>query len=123
MGAGVSGVYVGRGVLRNPWILAQARDLLEGKPARSITHEERGQFLLDYMQLLLSENVPESGKALSRERWVINKIRALCSWYTKGFEGGAQFRIGVNAAKSISELRDLVERFFLLARSPVGPFA
>ena len=112
MQSGVSGVYVGRGVLRNPWILAQARDLMEGKPARQVLLEERGQFLLDYMQLLLSENVPDSGKALSRERWVINKIRALCSWYTKGFDGGAQFRIGVNSAKSIAELQDLIDRFF-----------
>ena len=112
MRSGVSGVYVGRGVLRNPWILAQARDLREGKPARQVLLEERGQFLLDYMQLLLSENVPDSGKALSRERWVINKIRALCSWYTKGFEGGAQFRIGVNSAQSIAELQYLIDRFF-----------
>ena len=110
--SGVSGVYVGRGVLRNPWVLAQARDLLEGKPARRITLEDRGQFLLDYMRLLLSENVPESGKALSRERWVINKIRALCSWYTKGFDGGAQFRIGVNSAQSTPELEDLIQNFF-----------
>jgi tRNA-dihydrouridine synthase B len=112
--SGVSGVYVGRGVLRNPWILAQARDLMEGRPVRQITHEERGQFLLDYMQLLLTENVPDSGKMLSRERWVINKIRALCSWYTKGFDNGAQFRIGVNSAKSIDELRNLIETFFML---------
>ncbi len=28
----VSGVLVGRGVLRNPWILAQAQDLVEGRP-------------------------------------------------------------------------------------------
>jgi tRNA-dihydrouridine synthase B len=110
--SGVSGVYVGRGVLRNPWILAQARDLMAGKPARQVMLEERGQFLLDYMQLLLSENVPDSGKALSRERWVINKIRALCSWYTRGFEDGAQFRIGVNSTKSIAELQDLIDRFF-----------
>ena len=138
MQAGVSGVYVGRGVLRNPWILAQARDLMAGRPARSITHEERGQFLLDYMQLLLAESLNEeegfrhkagglagqqaSGTpAVGRERWVINKIRALCSWYTKGFEGGAQFRIGVNSAKSISELRDLVETFFMLR--PAGLLA
>ena len=112
MQSGVSGVYVGRGVLRNPWLLAQARDLMQGKPARQVMLEERGQFLLDYMQLLLSENVPDSGKTLSRERWVINKIRALCSWYTKGFDGGAQFRIGVNSAKSIAELQDLIDRFF-----------
>lgn len=144
MEAGVSGVYVGRGVLRNPWILAQARDLMTGRPARTITDEERGQFLLDYMQLLLIENVDEaegfrhsavsSGpqglkssaqlnqrEAVGRERWVINKIRALCSWYTKGFEGGAQFRIGVNSAKSIAELQDLIEKFFLLRL--VGPLA
>jgi tRNA-dihydrouridine synthase B len=112
--AGVSGVYVGRGVLRNPWILSQARDLMAGKPARTVTMEERGQFLLDYMHLLLTENVPESGRMLSRERWVINKIRALCSWYTKGFDGGAQFRIGVNSAQSIGELRDLIEKFFVV---------
>jgi tRNA-dihydrouridine synthase B len=135
MQSGVSGVYVGRGVLRNPWILAQARDLMAGLPARSITHEERGQFLLDYMNLLLLESSGEaegfrhlapssrpqdlttSGpqrEAVGRERWVINKIRALCSWYTKGFEGGAQFRIGVNSTKSITELRDLIDKFFLL---------
>jgi tRNA-dihydrouridine synthase B len=113
MRSGVSGVYVGRGVLRNPWVLAQAQDLMEGRPARPILKEDRGRFLLDYMQLLLSENVPDSGKALSRERWVINKIRALCSWYTKGFDGGAQFRITVNSARSIQELQELIQEFFL----------
>ncbi len=130
--SGVSGVYVGRGVLRNPWVLAQACDLMEGKPARSITPEDRGQFLLDYMRLLLNEIEGEAEgfrhvapaqapspkpqaprEAVGRERWVINKVRALCSWYTKGFDGGAQFRIGVNAAKSIPELEDLIQRFFL----------
>jgi nifR3 family TIM-barrel protein len=131
--SGVSGVYVGRGVLRNPWVLAQACDLMEGKPARQITLEDRGQFLLDYMNLLLAENVDEvegfrhlapasspqalkpsspQREAVGRERWVINKIRALCSWYTKGFDGGAQFRIGVNSAKSTAELQELIERFF-----------
>ena len=32
MATGVSGVLVGRGVLRNPWILAQAADLAAGRP-------------------------------------------------------------------------------------------
>jgi tRNA-dihydrouridine synthase B len=137
MKSGVSGVYVGRGVLRNPWLLAQARDIMDGREARKISDEDRGQFLLDYMQLLLAENVDEaqgfrhsairpSGHqaiepAVGRERWVINKIRALCSWYTKGFDGGAQFRIGVNSTKSILELTDLIERFFL--HRPVGLMA
>src|SRR6187455_1172358 len=90
MKSGVSGVYVGRGVLRNPWILAQARDIMEGREARKISDEDRGQFLLDYMNLLLIENVDEEAgfrhtvrpagqqasglAAVGRERWVINKI-------------------------------------------------
>jgi tRNA-dihydrouridine synthase len=147
MRSGVSGVFVGRGVLRNPWILAQARDLMEGRPARTISPEERGRFLMDYMGLLLAECVDESqgfrhtvgnrepgtgnrdasapgsrlpvpvGPAVGRERWVINKLRALCTWYTKGFEGGSQFRIGVNSAKSIAELEDLIDKFFLVGAS------
>src|SRR5918911_876033 len=32
--SGVDGVLVGRGVLRNPWILAQAADIAAGRPAR-----------------------------------------------------------------------------------------
>src|SRR5918999_738386 len=44
---GVSGVLVGRGVLRNPWILAQAADLAAGRPAREVTMAQRGQFLLE----------------------------------------------------------------------------
>jgi hypothetical protein len=51
------------------------------------------------------------------DRWVINKVRALCSWYTKGFEHGAKLRISVNAAQSLDELRGLIADFFLLAPS------
>jgi tRNA-dihydrouridine synthase len=54
---GVGGVLVGRGVLRNPWILAQAADLASGRIARQVTLGERGQFLLDYIDLLLGEGL------------------------------------------------------------------
>src|SRR6476620_1638145 len=37
MRRGVDGVLVGRGVLRNPWILAQAQDLAAGASAREVT--------------------------------------------------------------------------------------
>lgn len=128
MREGVSGVYVGRGVLRNPWILAQAADLLAGRPARTIALEEKGQFLLDYIDLLLTEQVDEDAgfrhtapgneshaPARGRERWVINKIRALCSWYTKGLEGGAVFRTSVNTVDTVPQLRALVQDFFFVS--------
>src|SRR6266705_2951446 len=53
--AGVTGVLVGRGVLRNPWILAQAADVAAGRSPREVTLEARGRFLLDYIDLLANE--------------------------------------------------------------------
>ena len=124
---GVSGVFVGRGVLRNPWILAQARDLLAGRPARAVSDDERGRFLLEYIELLLDERLHEAegfrhvapgepgprSVATRHDRWVINKLRALCSWYTKGCDGGAHLRTAINRAESLSELRGIIEDFFL----------
>jgi nifR3 family TIM-barrel protein len=128
----VAGIIAGRGVLRNPWLLAQASDLLAGRPIRSVSNDERARFLLDYIDLLLHERVdeaigfrhvapmaPEEAErarqepAQGRERWVINKLRALMSWYSKGLDGGSHLRIRVNAAGSIHELRDIIHEFFV----------
>jgi tRNA-dihydrouridine synthase B len=107
----IEGVLVGRGVLRNPWILAQARDLAAGKPARAVTMPQRGQFLLDYIDLLQRERIDES-RAETHDRWVVNKLRALNSWYTKGLENGSHLRVAINSADSVSALRTLIADFF-----------
>ncbi|MEQ1573950.1 MAG: tRNA dihydrouridine synthase DusB [Vicinamibacterales bacterium] len=132
MFTGVSGVLVGRGVLRNPWILAQAQDLAQGRTPREVTLAERGKFLQDYIDLLLHERLGErqgirraasgteehearsanSLTARGHDRWVINKLRALCSWYSKGLEGGSLLRVRVNSAGSVTELREIVDEFF-----------
>jgi len=133
MKTGVSGVLVGRGVLRNPWILAQAADLVAGGEARTVTMRERGQFLLDYIDLLLDQRDLEpqgfrhvapgglqiSAPATGHERWVINKLRALCAWYSKGLDSGSHLRVAVNRAESIAHLRQIVEDFFITAPAPV----
>jgi nifR3 family TIM-barrel protein len=129
MASGVSGVLVGRGVLRNPWILAQAADLAAGRPPRAVSQRERGEFLCSYIQMLLDERVDEghgfrhtapgvetaAAPARGRERWVINKTRALCAWYSKGLEGGSQLRVRVNTAASLGELRAIIDQFFFAA--------
>jgi tRNA-dihydrouridine synthase B len=130
--SGVAGVLVGRGVLRNPWICAQAAALAEGRVPRPVTAEDRGAFLLDYIDLLLGERVDEpagfrhqaaptpgrDAAGLRRERWVINKLRALGPWFTKGLDDGSHVRVAINQAASIAELRDLIQRFFFHALSP-----
>jgi len=109
--SGVEGVLVGRGVLRNPWILAQAMDLAAGRPARVVTLEDRGNFLLEYIDLLMEERVDEA-RALTHDRWVVNKVRALGSWYTKGLENGSHLRTSINSASSLDALRQFIGEFF-----------
>jgi tRNA-dihydrouridine synthase B len=111
MRSGVEGVLVGRGVLRNPWILAQATDLAAGRAPREVTLADRGRFLLAYIDLLMHERVDE-GRAMTHGRWVVNKVRALASWYTKGLEGGTRLRTAINQAESLAALTDTIEDFF-----------
>jgi tRNA-dihydrouridine synthase B len=158
--AGVAGVLVGRGALRNPWIFAQAAASAKGQPILEVSLADRGRFLLEYIDLLLKgrrdepagfhhavidvtagfeaalrgfrpaneaadegeteaspglgevEGRPASRPARGRERWVINKLRALCAWYTRGLEGGAHLRVAVNQLESIPSLRETISRFF-----------
>src|SRR5882724_8687580 len=114
--SGVEGVLVGRGVLRNPWILAQAMDLAAGRPPRVVTLEDRGRFLLDYIDLLLKERVDDA-REVSHDRWVVNKIRALGSWYTKGLDNGSHLRTTINSASSLLVLREAITTFFF---APLG---
>jgi hypothetical protein len=51
-------------------------------------------------------------QARGHDRWVINKLRALNSWYTKGLDNGSHLRISVNRADSIAGLRAAIEDFF-----------
>ena len=139
MRSGVSGVLVGRGALRNPWIFRQAADLQAGRAATPVTLAERGAFLLEYIDLLLNEPVneadgfrhiapgqaqagppPASAPARGRERWVINKLRALGSWYTKGLDGGSHLRVAINSAESIPHLREIISGFFVDTVSPAN---
>ena len=132
--ADVAGVLVGRGVVRNPWLLAQAADLAGGLPAREVTQADRAAFVNDYIDLLMDRDASEpagfrheapraassrlvsppraTASATNRERWVINKLRALVAWYTRGFEGGSRFRAAINQADSIQQVRDCLEQFF-----------
>jgi tRNA-dihydrouridine synthase B len=134
-GAGVGGVLVGRGALRNPWIFEQAADLAAGRAPRQISSIERGQFLLDYVGLLMTERVgeadgfrhvapgqapPASAPARGHDRWVINKLRALNSWYTKGLDNGSHLRVSINAAESIPQLRAIIEDFFFASENALS---
>ena len=68
----------------------------------------------------------ETRTARGRQRWVINKLRALAAWYTKGFEHGSQLRVAVNGCESLAGLRETIAAFFFegeIPRPANGAFA
>jgi len=89
---------------------------------------ERGEFLLAYIEMLLHERTGESegfrhvapagpqapspAAARGHDRWVVNKLRALNSWYTKGIENGSHLRTAINSAESLDRLREVIAVFF-----------
>jgi tRNA-dihydrouridine synthase B len=135
---GVAGVLVGRGALRNPWIFQQSSATRAGQVSASVSASERGIFLLEYLDLLLREYVDEAAgfrhvapgqgqfdderraPARGRERWIINKLRALNAWYSKGFEGGSAFRVAINLSQSVDDVRQLIADFFCCSTELVG---
>ena len=53
---------------------------------------------------------------------MINKLRALNSWYTKGLDNGSHLRVAINSAESISQLRAMIDEFFFdTASFPATP--
>jgi tRNA-dihydrouridine synthase B len=125
--SGTAGVLIGRGALRNPWIFSQAAGAMAGIRPGDVSLSERGAFLLDYIDLLMRERVGEQPgfrhvapggaesppmPARGRERWVVNKLRALGSWYTKGLDGGSDLRVAINSAESVAKLQAILASFF-----------
>jgi tRNA-dihydrouridine synthase B len=138
--SGVSGVLVGRGVLRNPWILSQAAALAAGQEPVVVTPRQRGEFLRTYVRMLLDERTTEAegfrhhapgqgedparrAPARGHDRWVINKLRALCAWYSKGLEGGSLLRSRINTADSLAALDEIIDEFFDAEPAPAAPMA
>ena len=128
MRAGVRGVLVGRGVLRNPWILAQAADIVAGRSPRDVSLYQRGQFLCEYIELLLDERTDERNgfrhhapgsetAAPARGASAGSSTRfAHCVRGIEGLDGGSHLRARVNTAASLGELRDIIDAFFLRLR-------
>jgi hypothetical protein len=48
----------------------------------------------------------------SHDRWVVNKLRALSSWYTKAMDGGSELRSSLNSTETVAGLRGLIMTHF-----------
>jgi nifR3 family TIM-barrel protein len=88
------GVLIARGALGNPWIFSQINDVLAGKPATTVSLEERVRMV----RLHLALHCEQYG-----EKGVVT-FRKHLSWYFKGLPGAKQFRERLHTVSTRADL-------------------
>jgi len=98
---GCAGVMIGRGSLGNPWVFAEARSLLDGRPGPPPpTAGERLETALVHARLSLELEG-------DTQRTIV-EFRKHLGWYTRGLRGGAELRDRLHRVFSLAD----VERIF-----------
>ena len=100
---GADGIMIGRGALENPWVFRQIRDELAGAQHWEPTTSDYREAIAFFIESL-AEYLPE--------KLVVNRVKALAGWISKGLPGGGALRQNVYSSKSLSELRNAFETHF-----------
>jgi len=91
-----AGIMIARGAFGNPWLFAEARDLLEGRAKRpEPTPAERFSTALEHARLALRLQGDTRKTAL--------EFRKHFGWYTKGLPGASELRQRLFAIESMAE--------------------
>jgi tRNA-dihydrouridine synthase B len=116
--SGADGVMVGRGILRNPWLLSQIGQSLRGGPVTEPTLDERRRVLLRYFRQL-GESIRASD-ADRLERGTLGRIKKATGYFTKGLPYGARLRDRIFHSHTVRDATDFLNEYFdLLERHEV----
>ncbi len=103
MTTGADGVMIGRGAMANPWIFRQVKELREDRPVFVPMPADKHWFILRYLDMML-EVMPE--------HQACGKLKQLIGQFYVALPGASQLRRDVQHAKTITEQRDFIDRYF-----------
>jgi tRNA-dihydrouridine synthase B len=116
--SGADGVMVGRGVLRNPWLLRQIGESLRGEELHEPALEERRSILLSYFDQL-RESIRGEGDRV--EKGTLGRIKKATGYFTRGLPYGGRLRERIFHSDSVADAtRHVSEYFDLLAEHRVS---
>mgnify|MGYP001568375864 CR=1 FL=1 len=107
---GCAGLWVARGCLGNPWVVAQMDSYIrEGKIEPEFSDAERIGFMLEHLALMVE---------YTGERCAIPASRKHIAWCIKDLPGCEEIRIKVNKLVTYSEVADVLKNYqeFLFSR-------
>ncbi len=92
------GLMVGRGALGRPWIFREIKAALRGEPYAPPTVEERLRIALEHAERIEAKKGAHG----------LVELRKHLPRYLVGMRNAASLRVRLNAAKSVSEIRQLL---------------
>lgn len=113
--SGADGVMVGRGILRNPWLLSQIAQSLRGEPVTEPTLAERRGVLLRYFRQLQESIQADDAERL--ERGTLGRIKKATGYFTKGLPYGARLRERIFHSHTVRDATAFLNEYFDLLES------
>ena len=104
---GCDGVAVGRAAQGNPWIFAQIRDAMQGKPIGEPDNQEKLAVWARHLHMLVK---------LKGEAVAVREMRRHIVCYVRGIRDAARLRVRVNAITDMEELEKTLAAFMLEGR-------
>ncbi|HEY1681821.1 MAG TPA: tRNA dihydrouridine synthase DusB [Candidatus Tumulicola sp.] len=104
--SGVDGIMIGRAALGNPWLIAQIRDVMEGRPQRALPPAaDRLRYCLVHYRAMVDE---------WGESRAVPQMRKHVALYLKGIPGAAALRERImhldRAADAVATIEAAIER-------------
>lgn len=103
---GCAGVMIGRGALRNPWIFAQIRALMDGRRLDPMTFDVV-ELLKRHRQLLDRRGQARTGAIC---------LRKFAAWYSHGYPNSAHFRREIFQAPTLDDVERRAVEFYETVR-------
>lgn len=100
---GCDAVMVGRAASSNPWIFHQIDQFLATGRYDQPTHADRYNMMRTYYDMLLDNGQEDA----------VGKMKQFATYFSHGVRGGAHLRTSIYQAKAASQIRGLVDEFFL----------
>jgi tRNA-dihydrouridine synthase B len=97
------GIMIGRASIGNPWIFAQALDLIDSIPPRRPDFPKRLHTALRYIEY----SVDHFGESRA-----VPIMRSRLGWFTKGLPHSSRFRATITRSKTRQDMVDAVQAYF-----------
>lgn len=102
------GFMIGRGMMKNPWCMKQMEAYLYDQTPMTVTSENRKTLLLDYLDRYMH--------LYQAERPTLGKFKQLIKHFCTDIPNGNDFRHQLLRAKTIEDVRSIVDAHFDLDR-------